>query len=300
MRVIRALVMGSVFLGGLPVTALAADCKNSDVLGVSRTLVVDPRAYPLVGKVEYVESLRLADREVVLTFDDGPVDEGTDIVLDALARQCVKATFFMIGLNAAESPELARRVYDEGHSVGFHTFSHPDVEKITFDSAKSDINKGIAAVREALGPTRAAAPFYRPPYLTMTRELERYLNWQGIMVWSIDVDSDDWVPASDDALLERTITRLEEAGKGILLLHDIQPVTARVLPRLLLELKKRNFRIVHVVPTPDKTEKTVKHLVSTVMNDGWLGVSHAVISRVSSFIGSTWERLSTTVAAHRT
>ena len=300
MRVIRALVMGSVFLGGLPVTALAADCKNSDVLGVSRTLVVDPRAYPLVGKVEYVESLRLADREVVLTFDDGPVDEGTDIVLDALARQCVKATFFMIGLNAAESPELARRVYDEGHSVGFHTFSHPDVEKITFDSAKSDINKGIAAVREALGPTRTAAPFYRPPYLTMTRELERYLNWQGIMVWSIDVDSDDWVPASDDALLERTITRLEEAGKGILLLHDIQPVTARVLPLLLLELKKRNFRIVHVVPTPDRTEKTVKHLVSTVMNDGWLGVSHAVISRVSSFIGSTWERLSTTVAAHRT
>jgi peptidoglycan/xylan/chitin deacetylase (PgdA/CDA1 family) len=294
------LMMGSVFLGGLPVTALAADCKNSDVLGVSRTLVVDPRAYPLVGKVEYVESLRLADREVVLTFDDGPVDEGTDIVLDALARQCVKATFFMIGSNAAESPELARRVYDEGHSVGFHTFSHPDVEKITFDSAKSDINKGIAAVREALGPTRAAAPFYRPPYLTMTRELERYLNWQGIMVWSIDVDSDDWVPASDDALLERTITRLEQAGKGILLLHDIQPVTARMLPRLLLELKKRNFRIVHVVPTPDRTEKTVEHLVSTVMNDGWLGVSHAVISRVASFIGSTWERLSTTVAAHRT
>lgn len=69
----------------------------------------------------------------------------------------------MIGLNAAESPELARRVYDEGHSVGFHTFSHPDVEKITFDKAKADINKGIAAVREALGPTRTAAPFYRPP-----------------------------------------------------------------------------------------------------------------------------------------
>jgi peptidoglycan/xylan/chitin deacetylase (PgdA/CDA1 family) len=180
--------------------------------------------------------------------------------------------------------------------VGFHTFSHPDVEKMSFDAAKADINKGIAAVREALGPTRAAAPFYRPPYLTMTKELERYLNSQGIMVWSIDVDSDDWAGGTDDEVLDRTITRLEEAGKGILLMHDIQPVTTRVLPRLLLELKKRNFKIVHVVPTPTAVKPS--SLVSTVMNDGWASISHSIISKVSSFIVTTWESLSTKVAAH--
>ena len=104
MRVFRSLLLGAVIFVGSSVTAPAADCKNPDALGISRTLVVDPHAYPLVGTVEYVESLRLKDHEVVLTFDDGPVDEGTDIVLDVLAHQCVKATFFMIGLNAANPP----------------------------------------------------------------------------------------------------------------------------------------------------------------------------------------------------
>ena len=163
----------------------------------------------------------------------------------------MKATFFMIGVNAVEFPALAKRVYDEGHTVGFHTFSHPDVESISHETAKADINKGISAVRDALGEGRHAAPFYRPPYLSMTRELERYLNSRGLMVWSIDADSEDWASSNEAGLLKRTLERLETAGKGILLMHDIQPVTARVLPRLLAELKKRNFRIVHVTPSPE-------------------------------------------------
>jgi peptidoglycan-N-acetylglucosamine deacetylase len=85
----------------------------------------------------------------------------------------------------------------------------------------------------------------------MTRELERYLNSRGLMVWSIDADSEDWTSSSEAGLLNRTLERLESAGKGILLMHDIQPVTARVLPRLLAELKKRNFRIVHVTSAPE-------------------------------------------------
>jgi peptidoglycan/xylan/chitin deacetylase (PgdA/CDA1 family) len=111
------------------------------------------------------------------------------------------------------------------------------------------------AVWDALGEGRHAAPFYRPPYLSMTKELERYLNSQGIMVWSIDADSEDWIPATDEVLLNRTIERLEQAGKGILLMHDIQPITKRVLPRLLKELKARNFHIVHVVPDKEHTAK---------------------------------------------
>lgn len=288
---VRSFVTGLAVFVGLSSLAAAAECKNPDALGVSRTLEVDPHDYPLVGKVQYMETLRLKDREIVLTFDDGPVDDGTDAILKDLATQCVKATFFMIGLHAAESPELVRRVYDEGHTVGYHTFSHPDVEKIPFDQAKADINKGIAAVREALGPTRAAAPFYRPPYLSMTKELQRYLNEKGLMVWSIDADSEDWVPATDDALLDRTIEGLEKAGKGILLMHDIQPATARVLPRLLEELKKRNFRIVHVVPKRDKMPTTAHELVSIAAKEGWFGLSRELVSIMSSFISSTWERL---------
>jgi peptidoglycan-N-acetylglucosamine deacetylase len=258
MRTLRMSFLSAACLGVTVLPSFAGACPHPDAIGLSRTMEVNPVDYPLVGKVQYMETLRLQDREVVLTFDDGPMANGTDKILDELARQCVKATFFFIGLNAAESPALAKRVYDEGHSVGFHSFSHPDVEKISHEQAKSDINKGMAAVRDALGKTRSAAPFYRPPYLSMTKQLERYLNSLGIMIWSIDADSEDWVPASDQVLLDRIMDRLEKAGKGILLLHDIQPITARILPRLLNELKARNFRIVHVVPATGKNSKAAQ------------------------------------------
>jgi peptidoglycan/xylan/chitin deacetylase (PgdA/CDA1 family) len=251
----RSLLICALLLGSSVVHSVADECKYPDAIGTSRTLSVKPTDFPLVGKVQYMETLRLQDHEIVLTFDDGPVEDGTDLILDELARQCVKVTFFMIGINAVEAPELAKRVYDEGHTVGFHTFSHPDVEAISFETAKGDINKGMSAVKDALGQGRHPAPFYRPPYLSMTKELERYLNSRGIMVWSIDVDSEDWTSSNDDEVLIRTLDRLEKAGKGILLMHDIQPVTVRVLPKLLVELQKRNFRIVHVIPAKDNLAK---------------------------------------------
>jgi peptidoglycan/xylan/chitin deacetylase (PgdA/CDA1 family) len=253
MKTLRTWFLSAALIGASALPSFAGACPNPGAIGPSRTVEVNPIDYPLVGKVQYMETLRLKDREVVLTFDDGPMVNGTDKILDELARHCVHATFFLVGVHAVESPALAKRVHDEGHTVGFHSFSHPDVKKIPHDQARSDINKGIAAVRDALGKSRSAAPFYRPPYLSMTKELERYLNSRGIMIWSIDADSEDWVPASDQALLDRIIDRLERAGKGILLLHDIQPITVRILPRLLNELKARDFRIVHVVPATGKT-----------------------------------------------
>jgi peptidoglycan/xylan/chitin deacetylase (PgdA/CDA1 family) len=255
MRMLRTIVFSAGILNGFVSLSFAEDCRYPNAIGLSRTMTVNPIDFPLVGKLQYMETLRLQDHEIVLTFDDGPVEDGTDLILDELARHCVKATFFMIGINAVESPALAKRVYDEGHTVGFHTFSHPDVESIPYETAKNDINKGMAAVRDALGEGRHAAPFYRPPYLSMTKELERYLNSRGIMVWSIDADSEDWTSTTDEALLARTLDRLEKAGKGILLMHDIQPITARVLPKLLGELKKRSFHIVHVVPALESTAR---------------------------------------------
>jgi peptidoglycan-N-acetylglucosamine deacetylase len=248
MRVLNAFVVCAAILGTSP--SFAEECNNPDAIGPSRTMSVNPIDYPLVGKLQYMETIRLQDHEIVLTFDDGPVENSTEVILDTLAHECVKATFFMIGINAVEAPELAKRVYDEGHTVGFHTFTHPDVENISYETAKADIAKGMSAVRDALGETRHAAPFYRPPYLSMTKELERYLNGLGIMVWSIDADSEDWVKSSDEALLARTLDQIEKAGRGILLMHDIQPATRRVLPTLLRELKMRNYHVVHVVPTP--------------------------------------------------
>lgn len=243
--------LGIVILLGSLATAAAQDCpRNPKAIGTSRVLTVNPSQFPMVGKVQYQETLRLKAREVVLTFDDGPVAPYTIKILEALAAECVKATFFPLGSNVVDAPDLVKRAFDEGHSIGTHTYNHSNLSAIPIEDAKKDIELGIAAATEALGNPRDLTPFFRPPLLALSRQLERHVLSRGMMVWSLDVDSEDWKEPTEDQLVDRIIERLEKAGKGIVLMHDIQPVTARALPMLLVELKRRNFRIVHVVPTP--------------------------------------------------
>ena len=229
--------------------ALAAPscARNPSALGTSRTISVSPVDFPLVGKEQYLETLPLRDREVVLTFDDGPVPATTPRILEILAAECVKASFFMLGMNVAEMPQLARRAYDEGHTIGTHTFSHPTIAKVSPAKAKEDINLGIEALTEGLGRTRRVAPFFRAPYLSMTKEIEKYVLSRGQMVWSIDADSLDWTFTTADKMVERSMAELERVGKGILLMHDIKPVTVRALPNLLAQLKLKGFSVVHAV-----------------------------------------------------
>src|SRR5262249_3357578 len=94
-------------------TAGAEECP-ADALGVSRTIVVDPREHPRVGSMQYNESLPLKDHEVVLTFDDGPLPPYTTRILETLAAECVKATFFMVGRMAQGYPAIVRRGCPEG------------------------------------------------------------------------------------------------------------------------------------------------------------------------------------------
>ena len=237
-------------LVGLASGSVAQECPgNPNAIGTSRTLTVTPKDFPLVGKDQYKETLRLRNKEVVLTFDDGPVPPYTNKILETLVAECVQATFFMLGTNVAEAPELVRRVAREGHTVGTHTFSHDALTKVSHEAALKDINKGIAAVTEALGDPVNLAPFFRAPYLEITPAIERYLFSRGIMVWSIDVASDDWTEMTEEQMVDLVMSRLAKTGRGIILLHDIQPLTARALPLLLAELNRQNYKIVHVVPT---------------------------------------------------
>src|SRR5262249_12771153 len=242
------LVTGAVALGAPAALAANACANNPQVLGTSRTITVRTSEFPRVGTEDYPETLRLKDREVVLTFDDGPDRDSSRRVLDALAADCVKATFFMLGINVAEAPHLARRAREEGHTVGTHTFSHVDLSKVPIEKAQQEIDLGIEVVTEALGKGHSPAPFFRAPYLGITKDVEKYLYSRGLMVWGIDVDSLDWTFADSSRMIEHTLAELEKNRKGILLMHDIKPVTAGALPVLFAELKRRGFRIVHAVP----------------------------------------------------
>jgi peptidoglycan-N-acetylglucosamine deacetylase len=235
--------------------ASAADCPgHPDALGTSRTLVVDPREHPRIGTMQYAETLPLADHEVVLTFDDGPLPRNSNQVLDILASQCVKATFFTIGRMAQAYPEGVRKLRDAGHSIGTHTQDHPlGMKRMPVERARQEIDEGIASVKAALGDDAALAPFFRIPGLSRADGVEDYLASQGIQIWSADFLADDWRHISSSRVYDFAMKRLEDKGRGILLLHDIQARTVAALPRILHELKARGYRIVHVVPaTPER------------------------------------------------
>ena len=244
-----ALLAGLATICGQPALAAAADCPgNPNALGTSRTLVVDPRAHPRIGTMQYAETLPLADKEVVLTFDDGPIPKHSNAVLDILAAECVKATFFAVGIMANEHPAGVRRLRDEGHTIGTHTMHHPmGMKRMGAAAAQAEIDGGIAATTAALGG-EAPAPFFRIPGLSRAETTEEYAASQGLQVWSADFPADDWRHISPQRVHDLAISRIEAKGKGILLLHDIQARTVAALPDILRDLKAKGYRIVHVVP----------------------------------------------------
>jgi peptidoglycan/xylan/chitin deacetylase (PgdA/CDA1 family) len=241
-----------------------ADCPgNPDALGTSRVLAIDPSEYSQIGTINYEETLPLKDHEIVLTFDDGPSSPRTAKVLDTLAAECVKATFFIVGEMARDAPELVRRAYSEGHSIGSHTQTHPHLPNLAFQKAKKEIDAGINSTIAALGDPKALSPFFRAPYLELNDRLERYLGSRKIAVWSIDFQADDWEPLSADQIVALALKRIEAAHKGILLLHDPESNTPAALVKLLRELKARGYKVVHVVSADGASNKSASALPQT-------------------------------------
>jgi len=243
---------GFAFLAATSVAAAAAPCPgNPDALGTERVLVVDAETTPQVGHKHFAATLPLARKEVVLTFDDGPWPGPTDRVLDALRHECVRATFFVLGRNAASFPKLVRRAAAEGHTVAHHSFSHPLLAELTFGAAEADINRGIAAVETAVsgrtGPY-PVTPFFRFPGFASSPALLARLKQRGIVVFGADLWASDWIPMPPADELALVMSRLNAAGGGILLFHDTKAQTAAMLPAFLRALKRHGYRVVHVVP----------------------------------------------------
>jgi hypothetical protein len=122
--------------------------------------------------------------------------------------------------------------------------------------AQKEIDDGIASVSAALGDPAELAPFFRIPGLLRADGVEKYLASRQLMTWSADFPADDWRHISAAEVMKRALTRLEAKGRGVLLLHDMQPATVMMLPALLHELKRRNYRIVQVVPATATLAKT--------------------------------------------
>jgi peptidoglycan/xylan/chitin deacetylase (PgdA/CDA1 family) len=223
-----------------------ATCTNPDALGVSRVVEIDTTGGPGFGFEHFKQLDFLADKEVVLTFDDGPWPVNTPSVLKALADECTKALFFPIGKHATYHPEILKQVAAAGHTVGAHTWSHANLnsKKITDQQAKDEIEKGYSAVKLALGA--APSPFFRFPQLQHGPAAMAYLASRNVAIFSCDVDSFDFKAKDATQIVNTVMTKIEKSGKGIILMHDFQKHTAEALPMLLRRLKAGGYKVVQM------------------------------------------------------
>jgi len=192
-------------------------------------------------KVSSISGIRLRDKEVILTFDDGPMPGKTDNVLEVLDRYGVKATFLMVGQMASSYPAVAARVADHGHSIGGHTYNHANLANAGNTRALSDIATGNSAVARATG---THVGFFRFPYLAQTGALRSAVVNRGQVILDVDIDSKDYFKSSPATIAARTMDRVRARRKGIILMHDIHARTAAMLPLLLSQLKTGGYKIV--------------------------------------------------------
>ncbi|MBS0252928.1 MAG: polysaccharide deacetylase family protein [Proteobacteria bacterium] len=232
----------------IPADARAEDTCPKGTLGVSRTIEVDTTGGPWIGE-PHGDPKFLEPGEVALTFDDGPSPQDTRKILAALAKECTKATFFMVGEMVALHPEIVKEVAEQGHTIGTHTWTHPNVARLTLPEIKQEVESTIDIVQK--NSPQPVAPFFRYPYLSSSKLSEDYFKSRNIAQFAVDIDSNDWRVRSPAPVIARVMAGLKARGRGIILMHDIHKWTADAVPQLLAKLKAGGYKVVQLkVKTP--------------------------------------------------
>jgi len=236
-------------------TAIPA-CDKPGGMGLTRIVEIDTTGGPGFGFEHFKQYDFLRDKEVVLTFDDGPWPGNTPAVLKTLTDECLKATFFEIGEHATWHPEITKQVIAAGMTVGTHTWSHKDLARNPYakdiEQAKAEIEMGNSAVHLAAGGGKIA-PFFRFPALQHPPQLMSYLAERNIGVFSTDIDSRDFKLHKPEDVIKSVMSQLEKHGKGIILMHDFKHHTAEAMPELIRQLKAGGYKVVHMVPKGELT-----------------------------------------------
>jgi peptidoglycan/xylan/chitin deacetylase (PgdA/CDA1 family) len=257
-RLLFGVLFAALLIGGRGVAAADSDIATGaigpaapcvgvpDALGVSRVAEIDTTGGPRFGVPGPDAYPLLQDKEVILTFDDGPVRRYTQPILDALDEQCVKATFFTVGRMALADPQTLRDTAARGHTIASHTWSHKRLDRIGSAASKQEIELGFSATTLALG--RPIAPLFRFPYLGESSAMRAHLKTRHIANVAIHIDSRDFLTRNPTMMRNNVMSQLAQKGRGIILFHDIQPSTAGGMRALLKELKAKGYKIVHIVP----------------------------------------------------
>ncbi|QQO34504.1 polysaccharide deacetylase family protein [Bradyrhizobium diazoefficiens] len=266
-----------------------ATCTNPNALGVSRVVEIDTTGGPGFGFDHFKQFDFLTDKEVVLTFDDGPWPVNTPAVLKALADECTKGLFFSVGKHATYHPEILRQVLAQGHTVGTHTWSHVNLngKKMTEQMAKDEVEKGISAVKWALGTN--PSPFFRFPQLQHNPAIVSYFGTRNVAMFSTDIDSFDFRKgATPEKIIETVMTRLDKLGKGIILMHDFQKHTGEAMPALLARLKAGGYKVVQM--KAKTTLQTLPEYDEALMKDMKVPTASTTTRPISSVVQTVSQR----------
>src|SRR5206468_3885531 len=211
---------------------------------------------------------------IAMTFDDGPSATLTPKLLDLLAGRHIKVTFFVIGENVAEHPEIVARAAREGHEIGNHSWSHPNFTKMSEDRVHQQLWRTDDAIRNATGkrPT-----LMRPPYGSITAREKRWIHDElgyDIILW--DVDPYDWKRPGPAVVRSRIIKETQPGS--IVLSHDIHPGTIEAMPSTLDALAAKGFKFVTVselirMAVPQRAPASPQPAATTSVNDRALAVT---------------------------
>lgn len=186
---------------------------------------------------------------VALTFDDGPHPSLTPKLLNILEHENVKATFYMVGRMVKESPAVARAVAGAGHEIGNHSYTHPNLQRLSARDVLSQIERADEAILAATGslPKTLRAPYGEVPRVKDIHG-RRYVGW--------DVDTNDWKYRNSAHV---THVAASSGSREIILMHDIHPTTVAAVPAIIQKLKARGFRFVTVSQYLSGECSTVAH-----------------------------------------
>ena len=181
-----------------------------------------------------------ADRRIVaLTFDDGPIRGKTEPILDLLREMQVPATFFVLGENATRSPEVLQRMTAEGHEIGNHTVTHPNLTEISVSKARNEIKEGQKIIETAVG---YRPRFFRPPYGAANLTTMSILSSQNLSAVFWSIDPQDWRGGTEDQIVSDIESHLDNGA--IILLHERSPHTAESVPHIIRTVREKGYRFV--------------------------------------------------------
>ena len=214
------------------------------------------QAQPGFGAVQGLPPLGLGANEYVVTIDDGPNPKTTPLLLDVLRTHCVKATFFLVGRNAAAHPDLVKQISDQGHTIGSHSFQHPNLASMTEADIIAEMEKGVDAVEAARSGARGIKggrlvrlPGSATSSPLMPATLTEALHQKSLTIAGYDISPQDWRNSPPEESYNRLFHAIRD--RGVIVFHDGQPNTILLLPMALDELSRRGAKIRQLVPRPD-------------------------------------------------